>query len=131
MRKIRQAIAVAAGGAALLSLGIVPAHAENSRTSYIGGWARGNESSRWYDNNNDGVSTSVGFSGCQTDSSFSNASLTLYKDVSLAPDENHGGRTNYCNTSYWGDESEGSYYFTLSGFTGGSRLSVSTVRIAW
>ncbi|PJM98558.1 hypothetical protein CG740_34460 [Streptomyces sp. CB01201] len=122
---------MAAGGAALLSLGVVPAHAEGSRTSYIGGWARGNESSRWADDNSDGASTSVGFSGCQTDSSFSSASLNLFQDISLAPDKDRGSRTNYCNTSAWGVQPKGSYYFTLTGFTGGSRLTVSTVRIAW
>ncbi|MGO4634208.1 hypothetical protein AB4225_25300 [Streptomyces sp. 2RAF24] len=131
MRKIRQAVAVAAGGAALLSLGIVPAHAEGSRTSYIGGWAVGNESNRWYDNNYDGTSTSVGFSGCETDTTFSGANLGLFKDISLAPDENHGSRANYCGTSTWGDESAGSYYFKLNSFTYGSRLTVSSVRIAW
>ncbi|MFE1383537.1 hypothetical protein ACFW6S_31780 [Streptomyces sp. NPDC058740] len=124
-------MAVAAGGAALLSLGIVPAHAEGSRTSYIGGWEAGHESNRWYDNNYDATSTSVRFSGCETDTSFSAAVLGLYKDISLAPDENHGSRTNYCGTSSWGDESAGSYYFKLNSFSAGSRLSVTDVRIAW
>ncbi|WP_405600776.1 hypothetical protein OG741_23040 [Streptomyces sp. NBC_01410] len=129
---MRKATAVAAGGVVLLGLGVLPAHAEGHRSTYISVWERGHESNRWYDRNSDSIRTAVSLTTCHTDAIFSSATLKLSKEVDFAPDENRGSRTNYCNaTSNWGDESAGTYYFTLTGFNGGSRLSVNSVGINW
>ncbi|MFI8966596.1 hypothetical protein ACIGO8_31305 [Streptomyces sp. NPDC053493] len=120
-------------GAAILGLaGAAPAFAEGSRSTYIQGWQVGHESSRWTDNNLDAVTTSVGFSGCTTDgwNGFKAATLILWKDV-FGPDPSQGVKTNYCNRVYWGDQSSGSYYFSVDGFTTGGSLSVSSVGIVY
>ncbi|MFF3015398.1 hypothetical protein [Streptomyces sp. NPDC057939] len=116
-------------GVALLGLaGITPAYAEGSWSSNISGWTRGDESRRWDDRNSDGVSTSVGFGGCVTDSAngFNNATLQLWKDV-FGPDEEQGVRTNYCNSTHWGDKAAAKYYFELWGLGSGRVLSVNSV----
>jgi hypothetical protein len=131
MNTMRKVAAVALGGATLLALGVAPAQAEGSRTSYIGGWERGRESNRWYDGNADSTSSIVSLSTCYTDSSFNSATLNLYQDISWNPDRNVGSRVNYCGLSSWGRVSAGSYYFKLSDFSGGSRFTADNVYIAW
>jgi hypothetical protein len=132
MNNVRKAASAAAGAALLLGLGVLPAHAENYRDTSLTGWGPGKESSRWKDNNRDNVSTSVRFADCHTDggSGFKSASLKLWKDV-FGPDENKGSRTNACNTSAWGDQSAGDYYFELTGFGSGGVLTVKSIRISW
>ncbi|GGU41751.1 hypothetical protein GCM10010211_01010 [Streptomyces albospinus] len=132
MQTGRRAAGIVAASIALGFIGSIPAHAEGSRTTYISGWHINSESSRWTDNATDGVSTSVQFSGCSTDSDngFGEAGITLYKDV-FGPDEDHGTRTNYCNTSSWGSQSSGDYYFTLSSLTYGGTLNVKSVGIRY
>ncbi|WP_328301523.1 hypothetical protein OG389_29670 [Streptomyces sp. NBC_00435] len=131
MNSMRKATAVAVGGLTLLALGVADAAAEGSRTTYIAGWERGHESNRWYDNNSDSTTTTVGFGSCYTDSSFNSATVAVYQDVSWSPDKNIATRANYCNTTYYGRVSAGSYYFKVSDFSGGSRLSVDDVNIGW
>ncbi|MEU7636031.1 MULTISPECIES: hypothetical protein [unclassified Streptomyces] len=128
----RRAVGIVTASIALGFLGAIPAHAEGSRTTYISGWHINNESSRWTDNDIDGANTSVQFSGCSTDTGngFNDASLTLYKDV-FGPDEDHGTRSNHCNTSTWGSPSSGDYYFTLSSLTYGGTLYVKGVTIRY
>jgi hypothetical protein len=123
---------IVAGSIFLGFTGAIPAHAEGSRSTYISDWHVNTESKRWTDSNRDNVRTSVQFSGCSTDSAdgFNSAGLTLYKDV-FGPDENHGTRNNSCNTSSWGDESKGDYYFTLSGVSAGATLHVNKVVIRY
>ncbi|MFD8978467.1 hypothetical protein [Streptomyces sp. NPDC059564] len=128
---MRKAVAVAMGGVTLLALGVTEASAEGSRTSYIAGWSRGGESNRWYDNNSDSNTTTVGFSNCYTDSSFNSATVAVFQDVSWSPDKNIATKVNYCNTTYYGRVSAGSYYFKLTDFSGGSNLSVDDVNIGW
>ncbi|MEU9804170.1 hypothetical protein [Streptomyces sp. NPDC051000] len=125
----RKTIRGALVGAALLGLvGTMPAYAEGSWSSNIGGWQVGGESRRWDDRNSDAVSTLVGFGGCSTDSGsgFSSASLTLYKDV-FGPDESQGARTNTCNYVSWGDKAAAKYYFRLTGLKFGQYLTVQDV----
>ncbi|WP_274917595.1 hypothetical protein [Streptomyces sp. WZ-12] len=132
MRTTRRAAGIVAASIALGFIGVVPAHAEGSRTTYISGWHINNESQRWTDNNKDATSTSVAFSGCSTDSGngFNDAGLTLWKDV-FGPDENHSSRSNRCNTSSWGRQSAGSYYFSLNSLTYGGTLHVKSVTIRY
>jgi hypothetical protein len=127
-RKIAASIA---GGALLVGVGALPAQAENSRTSYIEWWRPGKESSRWWDNSSDYASTTVSFNTCETDAQFRYASLSLWRDISSAPDRNYGGRTNYCGSSAWGDVAAGSYYFKLDSLADGEALKVKTVTIYW
>jgi hypothetical protein len=131
MNTMRKVAAAALGGATLLALGVSPAQAEGSRTTYMAGWERGHESSRWYDSTNGTVETTVSLSNCYTDSSFNSATLSLYQDISWNPDKNMGNRTNYCGTSYWGRPPAGSYYFKLADFSGGSRFTSDPVYITW
>ncbi|MFJ2598659.1 hypothetical protein [Streptomyces erythrochromogenes] len=131
MNAIGKVAVAALTGGALLALGVSPASAEGSRTTYIGGWERGRESNRWYDSNTGTVETSVRLSGCYTDSSFNSATLSLYQDISWSPDKNVGNRTNYCGASYWGRPGAGSYYFKLADFSGGSRFTADPVYITW
>ncbi|MCZ0972482.1 hypothetical protein O1L55_15900 [Streptomyces albulus] len=128
----RRAVGIVTASVALGFIGVIPAHAEGSRTTYISGWHINNESSRWTDNDIDGANTSVQFSGCSTDSDngFNDAGITLYKDV-FGPDEDHGTRSNRCNTSTWGSQSSGDYYFTLSSLTYGGTLYVKKVVIRY
>ncbi|MEV6976773.1 hypothetical protein [Kitasatospora sp. NPDC093806] len=114
--------------AALLGFaGATPALAEGSWTSHISNWGPGSESRRWADGDRDDAVTSVTFKGCNTDTNeFKNADLELYKDV-FGPDKTYGYRLNRCDTSTWGDQSSGDYYFTLEGVRGGGKLWVDTV----
>ncbi|MFF7592218.1 hypothetical protein ACFZCK_32570 [Kitasatospora purpeofusca] len=114
--------------AALLGFaGATPALAEGSWASYISSWGPGSESRRWADSDRDDVATSVTFQGCQTgNNDFKDADLQLYKDV-FGPDKVYGHRSNHCDTSSWGDQSAGDYYFMLEGVRSGSRLWVDTV----
>lgn len=132
MHKSHRIAGVVAGSILLGFVGALPAHAEGSRSTYISDWHVNNESNRWADGNRDGVSTSVQFSGCSTDTAngFKWAELTLYKDV-FGPDENHGIRSNSCNTTSWGDKSSGDYYFTLSSMLHGATLHVKKVVIRY
>ncbi|MEE6266753.1 hypothetical protein V2E29_14015 [Streptomyces diastatochromogenes] len=132
MRASRRASGIIASAIAVGFIGSIPAHAEGSRTSYISGWHINNESQRWTDNNTDAVNTAVGFSGCSTDTDngFNDSRLTLWKDVS-GPDENHGSRANFCNTSTWGRERAGDYYFSLTSLTYGETLHVKKVTIRY
>lgn len=116
----------------MLGLGALPAHAENYRDTSLTGWSAGKESTRWHDNNNDNASTSVRFRDCFSEGSvgFKSAGLKLWKDV-FGPDENKGSRTNRCNTSSWGDQSAGDYYFELIGISSGQVLTVHSIMISW
>ncbi|MFD7499823.1 hypothetical protein [Streptomyces sp. NPDC059850] len=111
--------------------GAVPAQAEGSRTTFFTAWHAGNESSRWSDN--DSVSTSVTLSGCSTDggSGFRSATLKLWKNRDLLPDDDKGSKSNSCGKSAWGDQSAGTYYFELFGFTSGGTMSASKVVIKY
>ncbi|WP_380284482.1 hypothetical protein [Kitasatospora purpeofusca] len=114
--------------AALLGFaGAGPALAEGSWTSYISNWGPGSESRRWEDSDRDDVATSVTFQGCVTgNNDFKDADLQIYKDV-FGPDKAYGHRTNHCDTSSWGDQSSGTYYFMLEGVRSGAKLWVDTV----
>ncbi|MER5354163.1 hypothetical protein ABT093_27990 [Kitasatospora sp. NPDC002551] len=114
--------------AALLGFaGAGPALAEGSWTSHISKWGPGSESRRWADGDRDDVVTSVTFQGCATSTNdFKDAALQLYKDV-FGPDKAYGHRSNHCDTSSWGDQSSGDYYFALEGVRSGDKLWVDTV----
>ncbi|GAA0897851.1 MULTISPECIES: hypothetical protein [Streptomyces violaceusniger group] len=133
MHMHRKAVGLVAGAVLLGFAGAVPAHAEGSRTTYFTGWHPGNESSRWTDNNTDGVSTSVTLSGCHTDGAngFQKANLKLWKNRDLLPDDDKGTRSNSCGKSAWGDQSSGKYYFELFSFTTGGTMSANKVVIAY
>ncbi|WP_327676125.1 hypothetical protein [Kitasatospora sp. NBC_00458] len=104
-----------------------PALAEGSWTSHISKWGPGSESRRWADSDRDDTVTTVALQGCNTDTNdFRNADLALFKDV-FGPDKSYGYRLNHCNTSAWGDQSAGDYYFALEGVRGGGQLWVDTV----
>ncbi|KAK1184452.1 hypothetical protein B7755_043990 [Streptomyces sp. NBS 14/10] len=72
-------------------------------------------------------------SRCSTDggTDFDWARLKLWKNRALLPDENKGSRDNYCGKSAWGDQSSGTYYFELDGFTSGGTMSAKKVVIAY
>ncbi|GHI27209.1 hypothetical protein Shyd_85800 [Streptomyces hydrogenans] len=87
----------------------------------------GFESRRWNDTNADSTSTSVAFSGCSVEGrTFRAATLIVWKDV-FGPDKSKGTRTNYCNTTSWGDLAAGNYYFEVDGFTDCCYLKVNTL----
>ncbi|MER6400871.1 MULTISPECIES: hypothetical protein [unclassified Kitasatospora] len=114
-------------GALLGFAGATPALAEGSWTSHISNWGPGSESRRWTDYDRDDAVTTVSFKGCTTDTNeFKNADLQLYKDV-VGPDRAYGYRLNRCDTSVWGDQSSGEYYFALEGVRAGGKLWVDSV----
>ncbi|GHJ98065.1 hypothetical protein SNE510_75840 [Streptomyces sp. NE5-10] len=115
-------------GAAVIGLAAgTPAFAEGSWSSSMSGVLPGFESRRWNDTNADSTSTSVAFSGCSVEGrTFRAATLIVWKDV-FGPDESKGTRTNYCNTTSWGDLAAGSYYFEVDGFTDCCYLKVDAL----
>lgn len=128
--------AVAASAVAIGVLGVAPAFAQGSYTSYIYNWLPGKESSSWTDGNTDSVSTSVQFSGCSvTAGSFSYAGLQLKKVVNNLPDTVVNRDNNYCDTSSFGDKAAGSYYFNYSSLNGqdsvDAAFSVKTVTVRY
>lgn len=132
MQKMRKVSMTVACSVVLLGMSALPAHAEGSRNSYISSWGVGSESNRWTDNQNDGVVTSVGLSGCHTDAIFNVASINLHRVISLQPDAKYGVKRNECWTSTWGNATaSGSYYFRLDAVSGGAVLSVDSVVIKW
>ncbi|MEU6861695.1 hypothetical protein ABZ924_00240 [Streptomyces sp. NPDC046876] len=127
-------------GVALLGIGgITPANAgvtaEGQFESRILWWTPPTESRRWTDNNTTGDYTGIYFSGCQSDDDFRGydyASLTLWKNVSNAPDRSKGTRNNYCGWVDYGDPDDaGSYYFNLSGVGNGDFIKIEHVKVAW
>ncbi|QKV95266.1 hypothetical protein HUT19_28965 [Streptomyces sp. NA02950] len=133
MHTHRKVVGLLAGTLLLGFVGAIPAHAEGSRTTYFTAWRQGHESSRWNDNNRDGVSTSVALSGCSTDGAegFTKANLKLWKNRDFLPDTDKGTRKNHCGRSAWGDQSSGKYYFELFGFTTGGTMSARKVVIKY
>ncbi|MFJ5831560.1 hypothetical protein [Streptomyces sp. NPDC093089] len=126
---------VMAGAALLGAVSVVPAHAaEGQFESYMTGWRVGDESRRWWDNNDTWDYTGIYFSDCISDggSGFNQASLRLWKDVSSAPDRSKGTRVNYCGWVDYGDPDDaGNYYFQLTDIHSGTFLTVNYVKVAW
>ncbi|MFG3049980.1 hypothetical protein ACGFZP_03365 [Kitasatospora sp. NPDC048239] len=126
-KNLRAARGILVAAALLAFAGVTPALAEGSWSSHISDWAPGSESRRWQDADRDDVATAVSFQGCTTgNNDFKNADVALYKDV-FGPDKSYGSRLNRCDTSTWGDQSPGAYYFTLEGVRSGGTLWVDTV----
>jgi hypothetical protein len=126
---------VMAGAALLGAVSVVPAHAaEGQFESSMTGWRVGDESRRWWDNNDTWDYTGIYFSGCVSDggSGFNQASLRLWKDISSAPDRSKGTRVNYCGWVDYGDpDDRGNYYFQLTDIHSGTFLTVDYVKVAW
>ncbi len=140
MNKYRKMAVAALGAGVITVLGIGPALAEGGFNSSIGGWLPGKESRHWKDNNADGVSTSIKFSGCSltnggTSGTFKYATLQLKKERANLPDPVVARNNNYCGTSSFGDVASGSYYFNYSGLNGTDQtswhLSVSSVVVKY
>lgn len=139
MRVSRLSCAALTGAVATMVLGVVPAYAEGSKSTYISNWATGYESSRWHDTNTDSASTTVRFSGCSLTSSGQptpSAAVSVWKDT-FGPDTNYGSKSNACSkTLSWGDRAKGDYYFVLDKINGASgpgtfHLNAKTVTIKW
>ncbi len=127
-----------AGAALLGAVSVVPAHAgvtaEGQFESSINSWRAGNESRRWWDNNDTWDYTGIYFQGCNADGGdgFNYAGLRLWKDISSAPDRSKGTRTNYCGWVDYGDpDDRGNYYFALTDVSSGTFISVDYVKVAW
>ncbi|MFJ4827527.1 hypothetical protein ACIP5L_30085 [Streptomyces bacillaris] len=123
-------IGVTIGTFALLALGSGVAHAEGDWSGTIGGWLTGKESRHWEDKNRDAVGTSVKLSKCKTESAtFRSATLQLKKERGKGmPDPVIARHDNTCNTSSFGRQGSGKYYFNLSRINGsdnGNRLWAS------
>ncbi|MFE7094511.1 hypothetical protein [Streptomyces erythrochromogenes] len=126
-------------GVALLTVGsIAPAHAgvtaEGQFESHISWWTAPKESHRWRDNNTTSDYTGIYFSGCRSDDDrgYDYASLTLWKDISSAPDRSKGTRNNHCGWVDYGDPDDaGSYYFALTDIGNGDYINIDYVKVAW
>ena len=114
-----------------------PAFAEGSWNSSLSSVAIGKSSRSWQDSHRDNVKTTTTFSGCRMTgnaSGFSSATVTLYDERGLLPDQNMGSKTNRCGKSDWGVMSRSDrYHWTISKLNGASyenilRLSVSSIR---
>ncbi|WP_327684613.1 hypothetical protein [Streptomyces sp. NBC_00467] len=111
MRKAQRVAVVAAGAVSVLGLGIGPAHAEGYWSSSMFDWLPGKESRHWKDENRDGVSTYVRFSGCSVSTgTFRYAGLQLKRERVALPDPVVKRLNNACNTVYFGDQVAGTYY---------------------
>ncbi|GAA2948490.1 hypothetical protein GCM10020227_14320 [Streptomyces flavovirens] len=101
-------------------LGSGVAHAEGSWSNGMDGWLTGKESRHWTDNNKDTVATTVKLSGCTVSgaSSFKSATLQLKKERTALPDTVVARHDNACNTSNYGRQGKGGYYFNLSRING-------------
>ncbi|MFJ8011166.1 hypothetical protein [Streptomyces sp. NPDC096339] len=129
---------VVAGAALLGAVSVVPAYAgaqaEGWFTSSLTNWKRGDESRRWWDNNDTWDYTGIYFENCVSDGAtgFSHAELDLYKDISYAPDRYKGSENNYCGWVDYGDPDDaGNYYFQLYDIYSGGRLTVKYLKVAW
>lgn len=136
MRKVRKAMTAATGAMVAVLLGGGVAPAEGGFTSGISGWLTGKESRHWGDNNTDSASTTVTFSGCSVSgaSRFRSATLQLKKERSALPDPVVGRDDNHCDTSDFGRQGRGKYYFNLSRINGtdsGLSLTVRKVSVQY
>lgn len=116
-------------------LGAEAAHAEGSFNTTISRWLTGKESRHWTDKNLDSTATTVKFSGCSTSStSFRSATLQLKRKRENLPDPVLDRHDNTCNTSNFGRQGSGSYYFNLSRINGsdsGLHLNVNSVTVTY
>lgn len=99
--------------------------AEGSWTSFVSGVRPGFGSRLWTDNHNDSASTTIKFSSCRDAIPTSNndsATVHLWREISLWPDEDRGSKTLSCYnsaTGNWGVQpTAGSYYFIIDAITG-------------
>ncbi|MDT0306065.1 hypothetical protein RM780_03690 [Streptomyces sp. DSM 44917] len=129
----RSALATAA--VALLGLLNAPAaHADWS--SYIHSWTDGEQSRRWDDQSNTGVS----FEGCSQQ--WGNQDLVdvqLWEDISFWPDDQQGEtrratacfRPDEVSTGIWTGLSPGSYYFETDRIANGGSCCLLFVSDVW
>ena len=91
---------------ALGAMAAMPAFAEGSWGSSVTNGTAGVFSSRWWtDNQVDGATTRVNFSGCTvTGLTVAGQRVGLYRDNGIFPDHYHGQVTSNCNGTYasWG-----------------------------
>jgi hypothetical protein len=114
-----------------------PAFAEGAWSSKLTNAAIGKSSRSWQDSHKDGVRTTTTFSGCRITgnaSGFSSATVTLYDERGLLPDQSKGSKTNRCGKSDWGVMTRSDrYHWTVSKLNGSGyapelRLSVNALR---
>ncbi|MFC9581663.1 hypothetical protein ACFVJ8_02255 [Streptomyces yangpuensis] len=128
----KKAAGVMAGLALLGVTGAAPAHAaEGQFESYLSGWNPGQESRRWYDNNNTGDYTGIYFQGCSAGHDFSFARLSLWVDRPSLPDSHKGTENNYCGWVDYGNPGRGTFYFKMDDVLNGYPLNVDYVKVAW
>jgi hypothetical protein len=114
-----------------------PAFAEGAWSSRLTNSAIGKSSRSWQDSHKDAVRTTTTFSGCRISGNatgFASATMTLYDERGLLPDQSKGSRTNRCGKSDWGVMTRSDrYHWTISKLNGTSyapalRLSVNSLR---
>lgn len=128
--KSRIALTLGATTAVLCAIS-APAFAEGSWSSNLDA-SLGFSSRSWQDSALDNVSTATSFGTCSVSGpGFSSATLNLYDEYGLLPDQSVGSKVNYCGTSDWGALTRSDqYHWTLDAINGGnpgSNLVVGSV----
>lgn len=125
LRAAGVAVALAAG---LIATSAIAAYAEGSRSTYVGGYSPGADSSTWADSNGDNASTRVRLASGATTISFtstpvtyvpSSVQLQLQKDVWGVGFQSQGNITAAPGVYHnWGDQNwSGTFRFQYNGST--------------
>lgn len=122
MRKLHLIVALAVLVISLLL--VSPALAEGSWASYLSGTRVGFDTRRWYDNDNDAVSTYVTVHECRdAQPMYSNDSIELQLRRHMPGwfDDPRGNRSNICyysGTMWWDRQPAGEYFLKITRITG-------------
>lgn len=126
----RITLTLSATTAALCAISL-PAFAEGSWSSSLDAPA-GYSSRSWQDSALDNVATTTAFSSCSVSGvGFSSATINLYDEYGLLPDQSVGSIVNYCDTSNWGAMTRSDqYHWTVDDYSGngsGYNLKVGSI----
>lgn len=138
--KLSRVCAMAGMVAAVSIASVVPAFAEGSFTSSLGGVLTDFHSRTWPKKKSGDADTKIFLTGCSTDEGVKSASLKLFKQNGGAPDTDLGAMTYLsCFDSIktqgvhdWGPEQAGTYYFDvyeIGGAFSGPELSVKSLTV--
>jgi hypothetical protein len=116
--KKKYEIVIGGSIATAIFLGSTPAFAEGTWTSYLSKVGVGFSSRSWIDNALDNNPTTIKLAGCSLETAgvFKSATINLYREFGIFPDQSKGSIVNKCTITDWGQALEGdSYHFTIEG----------------
>ena len=129
--RVGRVVTATAAGLVVAASVTVPAFAEGTINSHISNGRVGFETRSWWDDDSDGVSTSVShYSKCNARS----VSYELIHEYSWRPDAKLGTQALSCSRTgsrYWGRQVEGDYHVVIRGISGRALVSVNDFRIKY